>query len=107
MTYPPKHFVVTDPRCFEGDPFEVAERAAEQAEALTRLAMQAADDANIMARNAELERQIIRDEELDAAGWEDSPQGVRWKHITATLGELSKTMISLRRAAGFNPRKMA
>lgn len=92
-----KNFIYTDPRSFDGDPYQVAERAVQQAQALVTLAAQAVTDAEIMARNAELERDI------DAV-WDESPQDKRYGDIMDDLERSHTTLGRLAQAAAFNPK---
>lgn len=92
-----KSFIVVDPRSMDGDPYQVAERAAQQAQALVSLAIQATQDAEVMARNAEQERDID-------VNWEEHPQNIQYEN---TLLELERAVVRLGRlaqAAGFNPK---
>ena len=103
MTHMPKQFAVADPRTFDGDCYEVAERAVAQAEAIVALAAETVSDARIMARNAELERQP----EPDAAAWEDGAEGRRWANVARLLLAVQNDLIVLRRVAGYNPKRPA
>lgn len=105
MTHEPKNFTITDPREFDGDPFEVADRAVAQLSALAGLTRDAVDAARLMARNAELERQCQRDEALDAPGWPDSAEGRRWQRVEDALEAVSTDLGVLRRVAAFNPKR--
>ena len=104
MPADPKHFTVVDPRIFDGNPFEVADRAAAQVVGLLEIAREALDDAELMARNAELERQCQRGEELNAVGWPESPEGKRWTAAKSVVDQTSAAVAVLRRAASFDPR---
>lgn len=105
MTHNTRHFAVADPRTFDGDPFEVADRAVAQVEALAALTEEAIEPAKLMARNAELERQCQRDEDLDAPGWPDTPEGRRWASIEEGIAMIKRDLGILRRVASFNPRR--
>lgn len=94
----------TDPRYFEGDPFEVADKAVAQAVAAAELSQRALADAEVMARNAELERQLYASGECDADTWPVGPQGRQYDALSKLLGELQSRLGLLRRAAAFNPR---
>jgi hypothetical protein len=104
MPHDPKRFVVTDPRTFDGNPFEVANRAIAQISALVKIAAEAAADAEVMALNASMERDCQADKEPDAVGWPESPQGRRWAEIQTSLVEISKTLVFLGLAASYDPR---
>lgn len=101
MPKEPKSFVVTDPREFDGDPFEVADRAAAQAESLLTLTSEAVDDAYVMARNAEMERQGGD----GASEWPESAAGKRWQSVIDRLPEIRLDLSVLRRVAAFNPKR--
>lgn len=98
-------FVVTDPREFDGDPYEVAERATLQAESLLKLTIQAVEDAEVMARNADLEQQMDLGGEPDALSWATSAAGRRWKLVTDRLADAVPDLAVLRRFASFNPKR--
>ena len=99
-----KQFSVADPRTFDGNPYEVAERAVAQAEAIGAIFAQSVDDAAVMARNAEMERQIVRDGEPDAQAFEDGPQGRKFKQTETEIKAINDRLVLLRRAAGFDPK---
>lgn len=99
-----KSFVVTDPREFDGDPFDVANRAVLQTEALLSLTVEAVDDAYIMARNAEMERQFDTPEGPNAAAWPDTAAGKRWQSVMERLAQITTDLVVLRRVASFNPK---
>ena len=105
MTQEPKSFTVVDPRTFDGDPFEVGERACKQAEAVARVLAGVTETANIMARNAEMERKLYANEDADAAGWDESPYGRRFARAAAAVREVERELSVLGKAAGFNPKK--
>jgi len=105
MTQNPKTFTLTDPRTFDGDPFEVAQRGVAQLSATVSLVIEALDPAKLMARSAELERQCIRDEPLDAVGWPDTAEGRRWLQVEQDLAQVAKNLRLLEKVAAFNPKK--
>lgn len=105
MPHQPTTFVVTDPREFDGDPYEVAERATLQAEALLNLTIQAVEDAEVMARNADLEQQMDLGGQPDASLWADSAAGKRWKAVSERLTGVVPDLGVLRRFAAFNPKR--
>jgi hypothetical protein len=105
MLHEPKHFTITDPRTAEGDPYEVAERAVAQLEAVVRVASEAAPLAVLMVRNAELSRQQYRGQEPDGLGWPDTAEGRKWTDVVARLRATVDTLAVLRRVAAFNPAK--
>ena len=103
MTHMPKQFAVADPRTFDGGPYEVADRAVAQTAAIVALAFETAQDARIMARNAELERQ----ETPDAVAWDDSAEGKRWTNVEQLLAAVQADLTILRRVASYNPKRPA
>lgn len=105
MTQNARNFTVADPRTFDGDPFEVADRAVRQTIALVQLALEAGEGANVMARNAEMERECQRGEDPDSAlTWLDSPQGRQFNSVLGDLATVVTRLGILRKAAAFNPR---
>lgn len=98
-------YVYTDPRYFEGDPFEVADKATAQAAAALELSDRAVADADVMARNAELERHLYAGNDPDAVGWPASPQGRRFRALRGEIAQHLRELATLRRAASFNPRR--
>lgn len=104
MPHEPKHFTVLDPRSFDGNCFDVSERAVGQTKALLQLTLDSLDGARLFARNAELERQLYRKEDPDAVGWLDTAEGKRWERLEATLRQAADELSVLQRVAAFNPR---
>lgn len=104
MPHEPKNFVVTDPRTFDGDVFSVADRAVAQLAGLVKVSAEAAHDGELMALNAAMERDCQADQEPDAIGWPESPQGRRWAALHTSLEEISKQVNFLRLAAAYDPR---
>ena len=105
MTHNTQTFTLVDPRTFDGDPYEVAERACQQAEAIVRLASKAAEDAGVMARNAELSRQEDTGGAIDATAWEDSVHGRKFAGAHRDLKQVERSLGTLATAAGYNPKK--
>lgn len=98
-------FTVADPTTFDGDPFEVAERALYQSVAVARVLQGTLKGARNMARNAEMERQLFATGECDAAAFEGSAQARRIDEV-AELAELAeRSLQGVAKAAGYNPRK--
>lgn len=95
---------MADPRFYDGDPYEVAARAARQAEAVARVLATALDGAHVMARNAELERQLATTNQCDAAAWEKSAQSRRWEDCREKIAAVEQSLAVLVKAAGFNPK---
>lgn len=104
MPRPEKTVVVTDPRSYDGDPFAVADRAIAQCIGLNTLSKQAVEDAILMARNAEMERQCLAGIEPDAELWLNTVQGRRWHYLWQVLAEQGSTFKALQRAAAYDPK---
>lgn len=105
MTQQTQSFTIADPRTFDGDPFEVADRAVAQAEGLAKLLQRATDDALVMARNAEMERELMRGEEPRPLTWEEGPHGRRFQQVKDDIDTAISQLGVLRKAAGFNPKR--
>lgn len=104
-------FVLADPRQMDGTPYQVAERAIRQvADAAHRLSA-ALDAADVMARNAELERQAAIDPDTDlkqvAAGWPTSPQGRKLREADEALTQAAAKLELLAAAASWDPKDRA
>lgn len=100
----PKTFTVADPATFDGDPFEVAERAVKQAGAVAGILRDTLNEARNMLRNAEMERQIYANGKADAEAFDTGPQnGILDSLIRNTDGTIKGTEL-LAKAAAFNPR---
>lgn len=97
-------YTYTDPRYFDGDEFEVAAKAVEQAEESVRRAATAVEDANVMARNAEMTRNLWAGGDSRGNEWPESPQGKGFLDVAARLGFVLRRLAILKAAAGFNPR---
>lgn len=104
MTQEPKIIAVVDPRTFEGDPYEVAERAVAQLKGLLGVVEEAVEPVKLMVRNAELERQLAREEAPDAVGWDETTEGRRWQAVEDKILGLRNELSILKRVAAFNPR---
>lgn len=100
-----KHFVLADPKNFDGDPFDVATRAVAQAAAMATLLYKAIEDAEITARNAEMERNLGANLPAGAEKWETSPQGKRYDELKRAALVFEKRIGALVLAASFNPKK--
>jgi hypothetical protein len=97
-------FEYTDPRTLDGTPFDVAGAAAQQASKIIELAAVAAADAFVMARVAEMERQIQRGVDPHGSTFADEPLGRRLVAMTDQLDQLVSTALKLGAAASYNPR---
>ena len=105
MTHEAKHFTIVDPRAMDGDCFEVAQRACLQAAALARLLAGNLEVTELMARNAEMERQIIKDGEPNAAAWDSMTQAKNLKALVTLAKESEKRLTLIAKAAGYNPKR--
>lgn len=99
-----KQFSVADPRTFDGNPYEVAERACAQAEALLAIAADAIEGAFLMARNAEMERQIVAGQDPNALAFENGPYGKRLDRAKIDVANAVTSLRVVGRAAGFDPK---
>lgn len=100
---------ITDPREFDGDPYQVASRAVAQIKGLTLLLAENLDAVDKMARNAELERLLsggIEAAELReiAAAWPESPQGRKLSTAAERLNDIVTDLTSLEKAVAYNPK---
>lgn len=89
----------------DGNPFEVAERAVRQAQAMAQLLIVTLSGANVMARNAEMERDLMRSGECDAKLWPETAQGRRYAALLEDARTMEKALGALTLAAGYNPKK--
>lgn len=104
MTHQTQTFAIADPRDFDGDPYEVAERATLQAAGMARLLAKTLRGARLMARNAELERQLALTDECDAAAFEGGAEAKRYDALIANAEASEKALTVLSKAARFNPK---
>lgn len=104
MTHKIKQFSIADARTFDGDPFDVADRAVRQAAAVAVILVEALDGAKLMARNAEMERQLQATGECSAEAWQEGPQGRRFATIQQNAEDAVKALTVLAQAAGYNPK---
>lgn len=98
-------FTAIDPRNFDGDCFEVAEKALRQSAAIARVLAASLKGARSMALNAELERQLQATEECHVAAFEASAQARRIDAAREQAEAMEKSLNALAVAAGYNPRK--
>ena len=102
--FEPKNLTILDPRTFDGDPFTVAQRAAEQAEALVKLAAEQAELAELMHRNSFMEAILQAGDELTPGAWDNSPYSTKWADVKNDLLSVVGSMRSLGGAAGYDPK---
>jgi hypothetical protein len=103
MTQNHKSFTVVDPRSMDGNPYDVAERAALQAGALAHLLAQIIQESRLMIRNAELSRQMALEEEPDPTAWENGPQSRKLSEAYRMVLEAGEKLNALARAASYDP----
>ncbi len=96
-------YVYVDPRFLEGSPYEVAGKAIEQAERAAELLDTALTDANVLARNAELQRQLDTTQTCSAERWDAGLQARILTGFKAALAEHGTKLSAAKRAASFDP----
>jgi hypothetical protein len=103
---PSKTVTIQDPREFDGDPYQVAERAIQQLRGLILLAQELQESTDLMARSAELQRLLDLGNDLGDAGakWPESPQGRQLLIIAKQLEDTEVRLGRLERAVAFNPK---
>lgn len=99
-----KHLVIIDPREMDGNPFDVASRAAEQAAALIDLAAEQTALAALMARNSYMERELQEHRPLTPNAFEESAAGRRFVRDQEDLEDLAKSLRISAKAAGYDPK---
>ena len=101
-----QNFLVQDPRNFDGDPYQVAERAIQQLAGIVNVALAQIEPVTLMVRNADLERTLAMGDTLGdvAAEWPESPQGRSLAKVQADLEGAQFTLGLLAKAAAFNPK---
>jgi hypothetical protein len=104
MTQNIQRFTVVDPRAMDGNPYEVGARGIAQLRGILRIAELSLPAVELMARNAELERQMVDGDEPDAISWPASPQGRKFERIKLDLARMSTELSVLERAAGYDPK---
>lgn len=104
QNYPTKTFAVADPRTYDGNPYEVAERACLQAAGLAQILLETLDATYKMVRNAEMERAFANHEAPRGAEFDTTPLGRNLKKIEADVESVGKRLAMLSKAAGYDPR---
>jgi hypothetical protein len=104
MTHEPQTFTVVDPRTFDGNPYEVAARAVQQAESVAHILAVCLETATIMGRNAEMSRQEHATGDPQAAAWEDSAYGRKFARAHADCKKIERELELLRQAVGYDPK---
>ena len=105
MTQFNKTFTVTDPRDFDANPYEVAERAVAQLEGLVLLARQVLPVSELMARNAEMTRRLELGGQPEGDRWTEEPQGRQWKALTDELDQTLKRLRAMKAASSYDPKR--
>lgn len=100
-----KTLAITDPRMYDGDPYDVAEKSVAQIKGLLEMVDEVLPATRLMVCNAELERQLWNGEEADAIAWEESLVGRKWQGVADQLIALQNELNVLHRAAAYDPRK--
>lgn len=97
---------IQDPRRFDGNPYQVAERAIRQLSGLLVVALDAWEPTDLMLRNAELERQLALGNALHnpAAEWPESPQGSKLSLARSHVAQAGLILRPLERAAAYDPK---
>lgn len=103
MPRQPRTFSVVDPRTMDGNPYDVAERAAKQAAGIAALLAQTIEEAELMIRNAELSRQLVFEQDPDPEAWANGPQAAKLKEAFASAEAIHRSLAALARAAGYDP----
>lgn len=97
-------FTYTDPRLFDGNPYEVAEKATNQALSALRLAGRAMADAKVLVRNSYLQRQIDTSEDGGiSTPFDKSGEGRAWESLLANRRDIERRLPNLAKAAGYDP----
>ena len=104
MSTPINTFTVVDARTLDGDPYEVALAAVDQALALTELAVEYTDIAARMGRNAQDERDLYFTGAIGETEYVFTGEGKNFEKAKEGLAEATKRLASLRKAVGFNPK---
>lgn len=105
MTETIQTFTVADPKEFDGDPFEVAERACAQAAAIAKILEASVKAAESMALNAQMTRNLQETPaNARAEEWPESVYAKRLQEALKAAAGIEKVMTQVGRAAGFNPK---
>lgn len=102
--FDPIDIVITDPRNFDGDPYEVAERAIAQAQGALEAYAAALTGAFLMARNADMERNFALGLPPAGSSYSKGPQGRQFEKLTAAGEESARILGVLRTAVAFDPK---
>lgn len=97
-------YTYTDPRKLDGTPFEVARAAIQQTDAAVKLALRALDDAEVMARNAEMERNLLVGADAAAELWGGGAYCRQFVMIRDALGMVVRRLAALKAAVSYDPK---
>jgi hypothetical protein len=101
-----KTFVYTNPNQLEGEPYEVANAACEQAQAVAELLAEAVDGAFRMARVAEMHRDQQQGKQPDGGDFRNRPLGTRLIKIHEQAEKTARDLGLIARAASFDPNSL-
>lgn len=104
MTHDPVSVVVTDPRTFDGDPYEVAGRSVRQFAGMVMLLRGMIGPMERMVRNSEMERAFDFGNIPEPTDWTGSPLERKIRQIETTLTDISGVLGQIERAAEFAPK---
>lgn len=76
-----------------------------QAQGIARALSEALEGARLMARNAEMERDLTRTGECDAPAFDASAQGKKYASASEAVSEVEKALSVLVLAAGYDPKQ--
>jgi len=99
-----KIFTLTDPKEFDGNPFEVSSRALLQSAALAQLLAFSLDQAEIQVLNSYMERNLNESKDPNAKGWDKSSLGRRLGETKQEILAIQKRLAALATAAGYDPK---
>lgn len=102
--FDPIDITVTDPRTFDGNPYEVAARAVAQAEGVLAAGQTATDVAFLMARNADMERNMALGMPPAGSAYSEGPQGRKFVEVQEALTAARKSLGVLKAAVAFDPK---
>ncbi len=109
----PLVFTITDPRTFDGDPYDVASRSITQVRGIVRVLQTSLTPAEVMMRNAQMERQLYHSDgdNARASDWETSAEGRQLTQVVEAVqvlaedaGEIERRLGALAKAAAYDPR---
>lgn len=72
---------------------------------MTRILIQTLDSARVMARNAQMERDLYATGECDAPAYDESAEGRRFTDIREAIEECERKLKPLARAVSYNPKQ--